>query len=158
MGVVMTALRANRTGRSTQKPARSREQKIKGPPKGEPFVCLTLQLIESDAVRTLSNAETKILFRLIAEHMKHAGRDNGRLPCTYDDFVRYGVRRKSIRPALESLEKRGLIRRVRKGHLVPGREGGAPSLFLLTFLPHNISGDWQVATGDWKRYLANAKK
>lgn len=150
----MTGLKADRTGRSIPKLASRRDAKIKGPPRGQPFACLTLPLLESDAFRTMSNAERKILLRLIIEHLHHGGNENGYLPCTYTNFETFGVRRCSIKRALKGLQERGLIRRVRKGHLVPGCEGGAPSLYRLTFYASHENGGWVEATNDWKNYRA----
>ena len=49
----------------------------------------------------MSLAARKIVERVAIEHMGHGGTLNGSLIVTYDDFETFGVRRKSIAPAIK---------------------------------------------------------
>ena len=65
-----------------------------------PFVWLTREMLESEAWRAMPLPARRIVERLMIEHMSHAGTMNGELPCTYDDFQRFGVSRKNISAAI----------------------------------------------------------
>jgi hypothetical protein len=121
-------------------------------PDGEPWAHITLAQLESAAWRCLSLAARKVYERLLVEHMRHAGKDNGLLPCTYSDFENYGVRRKSIAGALDELIALGFVRRVRTGHLVPDSDSGAPSLYLITSLSERSGKGYLQPTYDWKGF------
>jgi DNA-binding transcriptional MocR family regulator len=103
------------------------------------FSARTIEMLESPAYRVLSLHAQRVLARLEIEHAHHAGNDNGRLPCTYDHFEEYGVRRKAIRPALRELEALGFIEITEQGR-AGNAEWRRPNYFRLTY-----------------RYLGNAK-
>jgi hypothetical protein len=90
-------------------------------------------MLEHPGFRVLSLAAHRVLFRICIEHAHHGGKENGRLPITYDNFVDYGVHRHSIRPAIRELEALGFIK------CKVGRAGNAgyrtASLYELTFRP-----------------------
>lgn len=146
----MPEYKTDKSGRSTNRIARSRDKKNACQWPGEPFVQLGQSLINSWAWRALSFAATQVFWRLNIEHMDHAGRENGRLPCTYSNFERYGVRRKSISKALDELQALGFIERTRKGHLRPEGESGAPSLYRITCLPVYRPDGIDKATNEWR--------
>jgi hypothetical protein len=56
-------------------------------------------MLRSPAYCALSLSARRILDRLEIELADHGGADNGKLPVTYDDFVRYGLHRHAIYPA-----------------------------------------------------------
>jgi hypothetical protein len=56
----------------------------------------------------------------MVEHMHHAGTENGRLPVTYDDFERYGLRRKTIRFGITAAAALGFIDITEEGHAGAG--------------------------------------
>lgn len=145
--------KANKTGRSTGSYASSRDKTRLGPPQGEPWFWLTIQIVESHSFRSLSRAAMLCFFRLMIEHRNHAGIQNGRLPCTYLDFEKYGVRRRSIAPALDELEAVGMIERTRIGRLLPDGASGAPSLYRITMIPSVTDTGLVDATNDWKKFL-----
>jgi hypothetical protein len=98
------------------------------------FVPHPRQLLESASMRVLSLTERRVLDRIEVEHMTHGGAENGKLPVTYTDFEKWGVRRDSIAGAIRALEALGLIEITRHGY------GGAaekrePNLYRLTYLP-----------------------
>ena len=72
-----------------------------------------------------------MLARIEIELANHAGYENGDLPVTYDQFAKYGVRRKYAARAIDILETFGFIRVKR------GRGGNAeyrqPNKFGLTY-------------------------
>ena len=129
--------------------AKRLHKKRNGPPKDQPWVWLTRELLESDAWRTAPLNTRRIVDRLILEHMHHAGQENGNLICTYDDFVRYGIRRASIKGALKDAIKRGLVYQSQQGKAAPGLAGRCPNIFGLGWLPGN---DASAAHNRWKAY------
>jgi hypothetical protein len=78
--------------------------------------------------------------------MHHGGRQNGTLKCTYDDFERYGIRRRSTRAGIECAIALGFIDVVERGVRAYGRLK-RPSVYRLTWLP--AAGE--PATHRWKR-------
>lgn len=109
------------------------------------FIPHRIEMLESDAWSRLSLAARRILDRLECEHANHGGVENGALPCTYDDFVAFGLRRKSIAPALRELEDLGFVRVTQRG-----RGGNAayrhPSKYRLTYLSTRKA----PATDEWR--------
>jgi hypothetical protein len=71
------------------------------------FIAHPRQLLESPSMRVLSLAERRALDRIELEHMAHGGAENGRLPVTYVDFKKWGVRPDSIAGAIRALEALG---------------------------------------------------
>lgn len=144
----LIARRHDATGRSTSRPANSRLANRLGPPKGEPWCWLTKEMVSTTAFRSLDGNALQALFRVLVEHMAHAGTENGNLVVTYDDFAAWGIRRPSVSKALEDLKRAGLLRVVVQG----GRSyGGArvPSRYRLTWLP---TAEGQAATNEWKAF------
>jgi len=52
-----------------------------------PYVQLPLELVENVALAALSLAATRVLFRLIAEHLRNAGKENGKLAVSYTQLA-----------------------------------------------------------------------
>jgi hypothetical protein len=92
------------------------------PPAGEPWIWFTREMLESEAWRQLSAAAKMVVFRIAIEHMHHGGTENGALKVTYADFELYGVRRMSIRAAIESAVDHGFITITQ-----PGRRSSGPN-------------------------------
>jgi hypothetical protein len=113
---------------------RKRETRLDGPFSGR-----LIEMLESPAYMALGGSARKILDRLEIEHAGHGGNDNGKLPCTYEQFMNYGVDSHAIRPGLDELIALGFIEITEEG-----RAGNAdwrrPNLFRLTY-----------------RYLGNAR-
>jgi hypothetical protein len=84
-------------------------------PSGEPFIWLTLEMLQSPAWRALPPAAKGVIERVIVEHLEHAGKDNGRLPVTYVDFEAHGVPRRAIKFGIEVAVALGFIDVAEKG-------------------------------------------
>jgi hypothetical protein len=100
---------------------------------------------EAPAFRVLSLSARRVLDRIELELMYHGGKDNGKLPCTFDDFEKYGVHRHSIAPAIRELEALGFIRITRRGR-AGNSEFRQPHLFRIT---HKPAGS-DPATDEWR--------
>ena len=130
-------------------PVTRRSEKLNRPPKDEPWVWMTHDMLMSDAWAALTLPARRVVERIVIEHMNHGGRCNGDLAVTYDDFQAFGVRRNSIRGAIKLSERMGWIMVTQKG----GRSSGRlrwPSRYGLTWLP--IGEAPPVNT--WKRVSA----
>lgn len=116
----------------------------------EQFAPRTVSMLESPAYRALSLSAHRVLARIEVEMAHHGGRDNGRLPVTYDDFQRYGIDRHSIHPAILELVALGFVEVTE-----PGRAGNAewrrPAKYRLTYR-HTEDGP---PTNDWKRFSSH---
>jgi hypothetical protein len=111
---------------------------------GRQFIPRPVDLLKSPAYRVLNIHEHRVLTRIEIEHAAHAGKDNGRLPVTYNDFERHGVSRKYIAPAIAALTALGLVEVTQRGRANNG-EFRAPSLYRLTYL-HTEQAD---PTNEW---------
>ena len=96
------------------------------------FVVHTRDLLESVAWRTLPLHAMRVLNCLELEHLAHAGKENGYLVRTYDQFVAYGVPRQYVKPALDENVARGLLQITHTGGYCGG--GKNPSTYQLTYL------------------------
>jgi len=105
------------------------------------------ELMESPAWGALTLAAIRVLERLEIELMKHAGKNNGRLIVTYDQFVEYGVRRMSIASAIKLLVDVGLLEVPRKGWRSAGRDR-RPAMYRITYYAAN----GEPASDEWKSY------
>jgi hypothetical protein len=107
----------------------------------------TIEMLESPAYRVLSLAAHRILARIQIEKAHHGGRDNGRLPVTYDQFKDYGVHRHAIGPAIRELVALGFVEVTEKGS-AGNAEFRRPNKFRLTFHPHTSGAN---PTDEWRR-------
>lgn len=137
------------TGRSSGRLNRA-EAKLLGPPRGEAWVWLTCGLLESEAWRGMSVNCRRLIDRLLIEHCKHAGRENGRLVATYNQLVAYGISRKKIRHAIVEARRRGLIQITRRGGLYGIDAHRTPSNYRLTFV--GCVSPPAAATNDWRHF------
>ena len=123
-------------------------EKRNRPPADQPWTWLTRELLESDAWRTAPRETLQFIFRLMLEHQAHAGTDNGRLVCTFDDCQAYGLLRKRIKAAQVDAIRRGLVYQSQNGVPAKGR-GRQPSRFGLGWLPGH---DASPAPHRWKAW------
>tara|TARA_X000000950_G_C13604071_1_gene532591 strand:+ start:161 stop:703 length:543 start_codon:yes stop_codon:yes gene_type:complete len=127
-------------GRSGKK-----SSKINNPPKDQPWIWLTSELICSLAWRSMSINCQKLVNRLIIEHRNHGGYENGHLVCTYKDFVDYGLTRNNIRPAIEEAQALGLVKHQRGERVFAKNQ---PNSYTLTFY---ATENKYSPTNDWKK-------
>jgi hypothetical protein len=110
------------------------------------------EILESAAYRVLSRAGHQVLSRIELELRYHAGKENGRLPVTFENFVTYGIDRGGIAPALREVQALGFAEITQHG-----RGGNAeyrlPNLFRLTYEPTKKD---VAPTNEWKRFAAGA--
>ncbi len=109
-----------------------------------------IEMLESPAYRTLSLSAHRVLARIEIEFAHHGGNDNGKLPVTFDDFVRYGVRRNSIGTSLDELEALGFLKITEHGKMARAADYRRPNLFLLTTRPE-LEGVGPERCG-WRRF------
>jgi hypothetical protein len=115
-------------------------------PKEPPYVKLRMEMLCSPAWAALTPAAKCVIERLIIEHIRHAGKDNGKLICTHKDFAEYGIRYPSIAPAIRLAVKLGFVEITQSGWRSAGRRRAAQ--YRLTFLP--TAGT--PPTDEWKQY------
>jgi hypothetical protein len=111
------------------------------------FVPHTRKMLESFAYRTLSRAAHQILARIEIEHLSHGGKENGRLPVTYDDFEEYGTHRHSIAPAIRESVALGFLKVTEHG-CAGNREFRSPNKFELTYVP--VKHAHGHGTNEWR--------
>jgi hypothetical protein len=132
-----------------------RDRKANGPPKSQPWIWFTLEMLESPAWRSLSASAYRVLSRICLEHMMQGGLENGRLKVTHSDFSRFGVSRgRAISAAIQEIEAAGFAMRTYHGRRTCGQDKGAPAQFRLTWLPVFEPADATPPTDDWKRATA----
>ena len=133
--------------------------KIRDVPPHESFVQLWVKLLESTALRSLDRYGHLMLLRLEVEHCRHAGKENGYLVVTYDQFVEWGVPRRAIKQTIDRLVRVGLLVVEHRGR---GHAGdGDPNLYRLTYLKSKsvpVAGSpyFLEPTNDWEKFEANA--
>jgi hypothetical protein len=146
--------RVDATGRAL--PAKDRMQST-GVWADQKWISLGVELLESYAWRAQSGNARKVVDRLIVEHLHHGSLENGNLAVTYSDFLNYGIRRHSVRLALEEAIALGLINIVEPGAKAWGGFKGKPCRYRLTWFGTKDGGS---PTNRWKRFdsLEKAKE
>ena len=129
-------------------------KKVSKIPAGMQFVQLTVELLRSPAWRCRSINCVRLIDFLLIEHLQHSGSENGNLRATYNQLVAFGIRRGSIRPAIDQAERLGLV----ECHREPRRTftDDYPLRLRLTFLPDKVINDKGQAyygspTDDWRK-------
>jgi hypothetical protein len=130
-----------RMGDSEARPMSKRVNRIQGQ-----FDAREITLLESPAFRAASLACRKIMDRLAIELAHHGGKDNGRLPVTYNQFVEYGIHRDAIGPAIREGEALGLFFVAERGRASAG-EFRAPNRFRISYRPVGSN----PATNEWRK-------
>jgi hypothetical protein len=133
--------RPNATGRSSGKIGGKRGKRMK-PPKDEPWVWFTREMIESDAWASLGINARRVLDCLLLDHMAHAGTENGALKATYKQLQVFGVGARFAADAIREVEAAGFIDCHRGGMRVA-------TTYRLTWLP---TKDDEPATNRWKQF------
>src|SRR5262249_37500536 len=89
---------------SAGRPGHRRFNRISGQ-----FAPRLVEMLKSPAYCVLSLSARRVLDRIEIEFRHHGGKENGRLPVTFNDFTRYGIDRHSVAPAIRELEALGFI-------------------------------------------------
>jgi len=110
------------------------------------FAPRLIDMLRSPAYRILNQSEHRVLARLEIELADHGGTDNGKLPCTFDDFVEYGISRECVGPSLRAVEALGFIETTERGR-AGNAEWRKPNLFRITFRPTAQAG----STDEWRK-------
>ncbi|MFB9950994.1 hypothetical protein ACFFP0_19270 [Rhizobium puerariae] len=116
------------------------------------WVPLRLELLISPSWKLKPAPVAKIIDRLCEEHLRHGGQANGKLRVAYEQFVRTGVSRRSIKNALVCAQDLGLIEVIQdqsgeiKGSVRP------PNAYRLTFVPVGKA----APSDEWKRVSEKA--
>lgn len=126
---------------------------------GGQFAPHTIEMLRSPAWRALSLSARRVLDRLEIELADHGGTDNGRLPCTYDDFVQYGIHRHAIGPAIREAIALGFVEITEAG-----RAGNAdwrkPNHFRLTYrnTKYGPTDEWKKITEEAAELVAKSAR
>jgi hypothetical protein len=117
----------------------------------EQFFWFGREMLESPAFRQLSLSALRCYHRIGLELLNHAGKHNGRLPVTYDDFEQYGVSRKQVAPAIRELVALGIVEITVPGKSSAG-EDRFPNHFRITDRDGvDRAGNRVLQTNEWKR-------
>jgi len=108
-----------------------------------------IEMLESPAYRALSLSGHRVISRIEIELAHHGGNDNGRLPVTKPDFVRYGISHDAVAPAIREAEALGFIRVTERGR-AGNAEYRQPNKFFLTFA-HGRDSRANPPTNDWRK-------
>jgi len=144
--------KVNATGRSTGSYT-SKEKKIFGPPKDEPWVWEPVNMKASPAWKALGINARRFIDFLEIEHRNHGGRENGNLKATYDQLVSFGLSRSEIKSAIDEVVIFGFVKVIVQG----GRwaNSNQPSVYRLTFY---ASRDANPPSNEWKGKTEEAIK
>ncbi len=121
--------------------------KMQGPPKGRPWVWVSLDLMDSEPWRSLTISARRLLDFLMIEHMQHGGKENGGLLAPRRQLEAFGISSHLVSEAIIEVETLGLVD-VKRG------VGRRPSTYALTWLP---LGDGAEPSNRW-RSVATAKE
>jgi hypothetical protein len=113
------------------------------------FAPRLIEMLESPGFRVLSRAALMVLSRIEIELAHHGGKENGRLPVTYDHFEEYGIHRHAIRPGIRELLAFGIIEITEAGR-AGNAEFRKPNFFRLTYRhAKGVDGD---GTHEWRKF------
>ena len=94
---------------------------------GQHFAAIPVEVLQSDATRTLSNASFRVLIAIAAQYR---GRNNGDLAMTRSIAKTFGInRQENLVTALAELQERELIVKTRQG----GKKPLGPTLYAVTW-------------------------
>ena len=113
------------------------------------FAWRLIEMLESPTHRALSLSARRVLDRLEIELYRHGGKpeENGRLACTYDHFVEFGIERHAIGPAIREVVALGFVEVTRQG--CAGNAGyRQPTWYRLTY---RHAGSDKRTTDEWRK-------
>ena len=115
----------------------------------EPYTRRPIAMLKSSAFRDLSPIGPSVSSFLEAKLAESKGKDNGELPATYDDLVKYGIHRTAIGPAQREAIALGFVELTEHGR-TGSPDYRRPRLFRLTYLPTNKGEKWIDPTNEWR--------
>lgn len=121
-------------------------------PKGDSFTWATTEMKESPAWRAMPLAARQVVDRIEVEHGLHGGQLNGKLPVTYDDFEKYGIRRMSIAFGIRAAVALGWLDITDQGHRGAADVRRA-ARYALTWVDRH---DGAPRSNRWKRFRTTA--
>jgi hypothetical protein len=113
------------------------------------FAGRLIEMLEAPAYRVLSLSARRVLDRVEIELGHHGGKDNGRLPITFENFENYGIDRHSIAPAIREAVALGFLEITEHGR-AGNAEWRRPNYFRLTYKP--AKGQPGHGTNEWRRF------
>jgi hypothetical protein len=113
---------------------------------GGQFAWRLIDMLESPAYQVLSKSGHRVLARLEIEMAHHGGKDNGRLPVTFENFQDYGIDRHAIAPAIRECEALGFVEITEHGR-AGNAEFRSPNKFRITYR----ETDQAKPTDEWRR-------
>jgi hypothetical protein len=121
---------------------------------GKSFVPHPLELLQSEAWRSRTIHEIRMIERLEIEHLRHGGKDNGHLGVSHWQFVEHGVHNNLVAATAKRLEAVGLLQIMQDG--TGGRGAAHVARYRLTYLVARMVDAHGVIyytrpTDDWKR-------
>lgn len=116
--------------------------KSQRPPAGRPWAWITLELVESDAWRSMSINTFKFINFLWREHMRHGGAENGKLKAPQHQLQAYGIGARYITDTIAQADQLGLVDCERHGERTA-------STYALTRLP---TCDGRDPSNRWRTY------
>jgi hypothetical protein len=96
-----------------------------------------LELLESDAWRSAGINTRRFIDFLKREHLRHGGKENGRLKAPWQQLEAYGIGARHIAEAIKEAERLGLVEVHRHGMRTA-------STYTLTCLHDGNSASWRV--------------
>lgn len=113
------------------------------------FAWRLVEMLESPAYRVLSLSAHRVMARLEIELAQHGGKpeENGKLPCTFDHFVEFGLHRHAIAPAIRELVALGFVEITQRGS-AGNADLRQPTLYRLTY---RHWGSHKETTDEWRR-------
>jgi len=112
------------------------------------FAPRLVEMLESPAWRILSASAHRLLDRLDIEHRHHAGRDNGKLIVTFEQFCSYGMDRHAVARAIREAVALGFVEVTRRG-CAGNADQRQASQYRLTYQP--AEGVPGYASDEWRR-------
>jgi hypothetical protein len=110
---------------------------------------LPLSLLGGVVLNALTITARRVLDRLIAEHLTHRGKENGRLSVSYLQLAKWTrANDGNIAPALAELVDLGLLV-IDHGERVAGSRKVEPNAYRLTFFPDH---EGAAPTDEWRRW------
>jgi hypothetical protein len=112
------------------------------PPKGEGWFWLSKKMLLSPAWRELGINARRVIEFMLAEHMAHAGQNNGKIKAPHRQLAKFGVCHRFVADAIREAEEHGLIECNRGGMRVATN-------YALTWLPLH---DGTAASNRWRSF------